>query len=145
MRIPLAPWLWPLLLPALLALVSALLPLLVLWDWTPRAPGALPSVLLGVAALMLGALALVLVPALIALRVLRARAARDGRVRPQLSAFRGLCLGLSGTVLLWACALLFGLAPGGGVALALLSLCSLALPALGYGVGGWLGRRRLGG
>ncbi|MPY66885.1 hypothetical protein F8S09_09310 [Deinococcus sp. SDU3-2] len=139
MRVPPAAWLWPLLLPALLAVASALLPLVLLWQWTPRGPGDLPRLLLSVVTLTLGALTLVLAPALIALRVLRARAARDGAVRPRLAAFRGLCLGLSGSVVLWAGVLAFGLPSGGRVGLL---ACSFALPVLGYGVGERVGRKR---
>lgn len=140
-RLPLAPWLWPLLLPALAALASALLPLTLLWRWEERGSASLLSVLLVLGGAALGTLTAVLVPLLIVLLTLRARAARGGVLRPRLWAFWGLCLGMSGSVLLYTLGVLYGLSLGQLVPLPLLITLALALPVGGYVMGRGLGRR----
>lgn len=137
---PLTPWLWPLLPPAVVALASALLPLLLLWWWEGRGSASLLSVLLVLGGAALGTLTAVLVPLLIALLALRARAARDGAWRLRLAAFQGLCLGASGSVVLYGLGQLFGLAQP-----PLLLALFLAFPVVGYGVGRWWGQQSVGG
>ncbi|WP_216325430.1 hypothetical protein [Deinococcus aestuarii] len=140
-RVPLKPWLWPLLPPVLVALASALLPLLVLWRWYGRGSATWPEVLLSLGGAALGTLIPVLAPLLTVLFVLRARARRDGVLRPRLTALWGLCLGVGGSVLLYALGLLFGLSPTAFAPLPLLLALFLALPVVGYLLGRWLGTR----
>ncbi|MEF2279276.1 hypothetical protein V3W47_13295 [Deinococcus sp. YIM 134068] len=139
-RPPLRPWLWPLLPPVVVALTSALLPLIVLWRWYGRGSATWPDVLLVLGGSVLTTLTPVLVPLLVVLLVLRAHAARDGVLRPRLSAFWGLCLGVSASVVLYALGMLFGLSLTAFAPLPLLIALFLGLPVIGYGVG-----RRLGG
>ncbi|MDL2343405.1 hypothetical protein QOL99_04475 [Deinococcus sp. MIMF12] len=135
-RPPLRPWLWPLLAPALVSLAVSVQPFVRVvaregaGDWL----GLLVAVLVTSA----GQLAVVLSPALIALLILRNRAARDGNVRPRLAAFWGLCLGLAVTLGLFG----FGTGLLEGVPLEVsILLCALP-PVVGYGVGAVLSHKR---
>lgn len=96
------------------------------------------SLLLAVTFAFGGQLAVSLSPALIALLLLRNRAARDGVVRPRIAAFWGLCLGLGVTLGLFG----FGVGLLGWVPLEVYILLCALPPVLGYGVGWWLGTRR---
>ncbi|WP_216325428.1 hypothetical protein [Deinococcus aestuarii] len=133
---PLRPWLWPLVVPGVVSLaVSA--PFAELWRVgqldVAGLPGLLPAVISGSA----GQLAVGLSPALIALLVLRGRAARDGMLRPRLTAFWGLCLGLAMTLGLFG----FGLSVLPRLPLESLLLLCAAPPIVGYGAGWGLGTR----
>lgn len=133
--LPLWPWLWPLGLPAVSATAVQFAPLL------PGGPGVwreeLPRFVVVQSILLLVSLPVFLSPALLALLLLRSLAARDGIVQPRLIAFWGLCLGLAVTLGLYG----FGTRLGGGVPLEVFLGVGVLLPVLGYGVGGWLGRR----
>lgn len=133
---PLRPWLWPLVVPAVA--VAAV-------QFTPLLPGRvgvyreeLLRFVLVQSVFLVGTLPVALSPALIALLILRSRAARDGVTRPRIAAFWGLCLGLGMTLGLFG----FGLRLLPGLSLELTLGLSVLPPVLGYGLGRWLGSGR---
>lgn len=132
---PLRPWLWPLLLPAVAAAAVQFAPLL------PGGAGVYREELfrfvLVQSVFLVGTVPLALSPALIALFILRGRAARDGVLRPRLAAFWGLCLGLALTLGLFG----FGTGLLEWVPLEVAMLVGALLPVLGYGVGWWAERQ----
>lgn len=129
------PWLWPLILPALLPIISAALSLLAQWKtahlWRPD---ALPDLLPGFSVTVAVTLTATLTPALLALVALRSRADSDNMIRPGLLALWGLCLGLS---LSWV---LLSVLPSG--ARPLLLNVVIWPPLLGYVAGLWAGGGR---
>ncbi|MPY66886.1 hypothetical protein F8S09_09315 [Deinococcus sp. SDU3-2] len=133
----LAPWLWPLLPPAAVSLAVTALPFMRVADQGDV--GSWAGLLIAVLVSSAGQLAVTLSPALIALLVLRGRAARDGAVRSRLAAFWGLCLGLAVTLRLFGFGQ-FALVPR--LPLEAYILLHAAPPLIGYGVGWWVGRRQ---
>ncbi|CAM3233901.1 DUF3995 domain-containing protein [Deinococcus saxicola] len=134
---PLRLWLWPLVVPGATIIAVQFAPLLpggvgVYRDEVPR------FVLVQSFFLLLGSLPLALSPALIALLALRGRAAHDGRLRPRLAAFWGLCLGLAVTLWLFG----FGLSVLPRLPLEIVLLLCAVPPILGYAVGRWWGTHR---
>lgn len=130
-RLPLVPWLWPLALPTLLPIVSALISLLRRWEaafsWRLE---ALPGLLPGFGVTVAFTLTLTLTPAVLALVALRRRADSDRTVRQGLLALWGLCLGLS---LTWVLLLIL---PAGSQTLPNVVVWP---PLLGYVAGRWVG------
>ncbi|EYB67327.1 hypothetical protein DEIPH_ctg044orf0047 [Deinococcus phoenicis] len=128
---PLRPWLWPLLVPGVVSLAVSLRPLFPLWRQEQLGAQEAFGLLLSFGMTALGVLAVSLSPALMALPLLRSRAARDGVLRPRLAAFRGLCLGLAVTLGLFG----FGQGLLRAVPLGIFLLLCAAFPFLGYAVG----------
>lgn len=134
-RPSLALWLWPLVLPTLLPIISALMSLMDQWKTAHLwAADALPGLLPGFGVTVAVTLAVTLTPALVALLMLRSRADSDNMVRQRLLALWGFCLGLS---LTWV---LFFVLPSGSRPLLLNVL--VWPPLLGYVAGRWAGGSR---
>lgn len=141
LSVPLKPWLWPLLVPALVSLTITLQPLLRLWSAGDDAQvrfGILMALFLSSSVTGLGQIAVSLSPALMVLVLLQTRTIRDGNFQPRLAAFWGLCLGLGMSLGLSA----FGPQFLQHINPAALLLPCAALPIIGYAAGRWWGMRR---